>query len=91
MFGFRKAGLIVLKPKQCQAIEGVVSEVVAICGWLWKGQWYFVAGHTHVAFTGVSKCKKWQLALIITNPYQDGGKYSTWYGWCTRPFFPVIV
>ena len=37
-----------------------------------------------------SKSKKWQLTLIIANPYQGGGKYRVYYGWCTRPFFPRL-
>ena len=28
------------------------------------------------------------IALIVANPYQGGGKYSVYYGWCTRPYFP---
>ena len=78
---------MVLKPKQCQAIKGVVSEDIAICDWLWKGHSIFRRlwlGALMSHSLGVSKSKKWQLALIVANPYQGGGKYSIWYGWCTR-------
>ena len=30
--------------------------------------------------------KRWQLTLIVPNYYQGGGKYSVYYGWCTRLF-----
>ena len=36
----------------------------------------------------LARLKKWQLTLIITNPCQGDGKYSVYYGWCTRPYFP---
>ena len=36
---------------------------------------------------GALVSKKWQLTPIVANPYQDGGKHSVYYGWCTRPFF----
>ena len=36
-----------------------------------------------------SKFKKWQLTLIVANPYQDGDKYSVYYGCCTRPLSPT--